>query len=191
MTELKKVQFFEEGHPASDYILEWWGDLKQNKGNRAELRRCKNLKEIQLASAYQRCYWQLIEHFTQGQQVPSREQMAIIIGLAAHIEENDTKYKDSDSNNEKEYYFAYQMAAPKGKEKNTPPKLSELRFRRLLKIKDREKLFRFLIQVIRLLDKKVNLLDLLSIAYYWGDKAKPNLAYKYYKKANLKLSEGG
>ncbi len=37
-----------------------------------------------------------------------------------------------------------------------------------------------------MLDKKVNLLDLLSIAYFWGDKAKTNLAYKYYEKANLK-----
>lgn len=186
MTEVNKPRLFEESHPASEFILEWWDALKQNYGSRAELRRCKNLKEIQLASAYQRCYWQLKKHFAPGQQEPSREQMAIIIGLAAHIDENETKYKDTDSNNEKEYYFAYQMAAPKGKEKDTPPKLSELRFRRLLKIKkDREKLFRFLIQVIRLLDKKVNLLDLLSIAYYWGKSAKTNLAYKYYEKANL------
>lgn len=186
MTELKKSRLFEEGHPASDFILEWWKSLKQNKGDRAELRRCKNLEEIQKASAYQRCYWQLTKYFTPEQQVPSREQMSIIIGLASHIEDNEPKYIDTDSKKEKEYYFAYQMATPKGKEKDAPPKLSELRFRRLLKIKDREKLYRFLIQVVRMLDKKVNLLDLLSIAYFWGDKAKTNLAYKYYEKANLK-----
>lgn len=186
MTELKKPRLFEEGHPASVFILEWWENLKQNKGDRAEIRRCKNLEEIQKTSAYQRCYWQLKKHFTQEQQVPSREQMSIIIGLASHIEDNDTKYIDTDSKKEKEYYFAYQMAAPKGKEKDAPPKLSELRFRRLLKIKDREKLYHFLIQVVRMLDKKVNLLDLLSIAYFWGDKAKTNLAYKYYEEPNLK-----
>jgi CRISPR system Cascade subunit CasB len=185
MTELKKPRLFEEDHPASDYILEWWKNLKQNKGDRAELRRCKNLEEIQKASAYQRCYWQLKKYFTQEQQVPSREQMSIIIGLATHIEDNDTKYIDTDSKKEKEYYFAYQMAAPKGKGKDASPKLSELRFRRLLKIKDRENLYHFLIQVIRMLDKKVNLLNLLSIAYFWGDKAKTSLAYKYYEKANL------
>jgi hypothetical protein len=55
----------------------------------------------------------------------------------------------------------------------------------LLKINDREKLFRFLIQIIRLLDKKLNLLDLLSVAYYWGEKTKTNLAYQYYEKAQL------
>jgi len=185
MTELKNPRLFEEGHPASDYILEWWETLKQNKGDRAELRRCKNLEEIQKASAYQRCYWQLKKYFTPEQQVPSREQMSIFIGLAAHIEDNDTKFIDTDSKKEKEYYFAYQMAAPKGKERDAPPKLSELRFRRLMKIKDRAKLYRFLIQVVRMLEKKVNLLDLLSIAYFWGDKTKTNLAYKYYEKANL------
>ena len=181
MSESKEPNVFEEGHPASVFILEWWESLKQNKGDRAEVRRCKNLEEIQKASAYQHCYWQLKKHFTQEQQVPSREQMSIIIGLASHIEDNDPKYIDTDSKKEKEYYFAYQMAAPKGKEKDAPPKFSELRFRRLLKIKDREKLYRFLIQVVRMLDKKVNLLDLLSIAYFWGDKAKTNLAYKYYE----------
>jgi len=186
MTELKKPRLFEEDHPASVFILEWWESLKQNKGDRAELRRCKNLEEIQKASAYQRCYWQLIKHFTTEQQVPSREQMSIIIGLASHIEDNDTKYIDINSKEEKEYYFAYQMAAPKAKEKDAPPKLSELRFRRLLKIKDRGKLYRFFIQVVRMLDKNVNLLDLLSIAYFWGDKSKTYLAYKYYEKANLK-----
>jgi len=186
MSESIEPKIFGEGHPASVFILEWWESLKQNKGDRAELRRCKNLEEIQKASAYQRCYWQLKKHFTPEQQVPSREQMSIIIGLAAHIEDNDTKHIDKNSNKEEKYYFAYQMAAPKGKEKDAPPKLSELRFRRLLKIKDRGKLYRFLIQVIRMLEKRVNLLDLLSIAYFWGDKAKTNLAYKYYENANLK-----
>ena len=150
MTELKKPILFEEGHPASDFIIEWWSSLGQNKGDRAEIRRCKNLKEVQMSSAYQRCYWQLIKHFAQEKRVPSREQMATIIGLAAHIEKNDSKCIDTDSKKEKEYYFAHQMAAPKVKGKNAPPKLSELRFRRLLKIKDREKLYHFLIQVVRI-----------------------------------------
>lgn len=185
MAKSKEPRLFKEGHPVSDFIIEWWGSLKENRGDRAELRRCKNLRDIQTTSAYQRCYWQLKKRFTQEQVVPSREQMSIMIGVAAHVEDNDTKYIHTESKKEKEYYFAYQIAAPKGKEKDSPPKLSELRFRRLLKIKEREKLFRFLIQVIRLLDKKVNLLDMLSIAFYWGEPARTKLTYQYYEKANL------
>jgi CRISPR system Cascade subunit CasB len=174
MTESKKPGLFEIGHPASDYWLDWWDGLKQDKGARAELRRCKNLKEIQTTSAYQRCYWSAIKHLTQEKSKPSKEQMAIIVGLSAYVEDNDTG-----KNNDHHDFFGYQIS------RGNKPKLSELRFRRLLKINSREKLFRFLIQVIRLMDKKVNLLDLLRITYFWGDQTKSNLAYQYYEKANL------
>ena len=179
MSELKEPKLFQEGHPASNSILEWCANLKDKKGDRAELRRCKNLSEIQTTSAYQRCYWKLIEHFSQEQMFPSKEQMAIVIGLAAHIEDNDNEKKSDQRDNQTHDKFGYQIS------RGDKPKISELRFRRLLKIKDREKLFHFLIQVIRMLEKKVNMLDLLSIAYFWGDAVKKNLAYKYYEMAKL------
>lgn len=178
MSESKKPKLFEEGHPASDIILEWWEGLKINKGDRAELRRCKNLQEIQKSSAFQRCYWQLIKHFSK-ERPPSREQMAIIIGLASYIENNDSLKKSDQSDGQENDFWGYQIS------RGDKPKLSELRFRRLLKISDREKLYHFLVQVVRLLERKVNLLDLLSIAFFWGDTAKTNLSYKYYEKANL------
>lgn len=179
MKKPKEPRLFEIGHPASDYWLDWWEGLKQTKGARAELRRCKNLKEVQLTSAYQRCYWVSIKHWEQEKSKPSKEQMAIIIGLSAYVEENDTDKKNDQLESQQHDIFGYQIS------RGEKPKLSELRFRRLLKIKNREKLFRFLVQVIRLMDKKVNLLDMLRIAYYWGENAKKNLAYQYYEKAKL------
>ncbi|MGA3209497.1 MAG: type I-E CRISPR-associated protein Cse2/CasB [Syntrophales bacterium] len=179
MTESREIRLFEEGHPASDLMLEWRDGLKENKGDRAELRRCKNLEEIQMSSAYQRCYWQLIKHFPLEQRSPSREQMATVIGLAAHIEEDDAQRKDDQSDGQAHDFFAYQIS------RGDKPKLSEMRFRQLLRIRDRARLYRFFIQVIRILERKVSVLDLLSIAYYWGDSAKTNLSYKYYEKANL------
>ena len=177
MTEQKPPRLFEEGHPASIALLECWESLLSNKGDRAELRRCKNLEDIQSTSAYQRSYWTLVDKFKLAQNKVSNEQMAIVIALAAYIDDNKAVYEDADT--QKTDYFGYQIS------RGEKPKLSELRFRRLLKIHDREKLFRFLIQVIRLLEKKVNVLDLLAMAYFWGDKTKTKLAYKYYEKANL------
>jgi len=177
MSEIKPPRLFERDHRGSVALLEYWEGLLANKGDRAELRRCKNLADIQQTSAFQRSYWRLFDKFTQGDKHPSKEQMAIIIALAAHIDENHPTYEKD--NEIKSDYFGYQIS------RGDKPKLSELRFRRLLKINDREKLFRFFIQTIRLLDKKVNLLNLLSIAYFWGDKTKTKLAYKYYEKANL------
>jgi len=60
------------------------------------------------------------------------------------------------------------MAAPKAKEKDAPPKLSELRFRRLLKIKDRGKLYRFFIQVVRMLDKKCQSAGFVKYCLFLG-----------------------
>ena len=165
----KKKGLFAVDHPFRESMINWWEGLKQNKGDRAELRRCKDLKEIQQASSFQRIYWKMMK-LAGEENNPSKEQMAIIIGLAAHIEGND----DSEC-------FGHQIS--RGAES---PILSELRFRKLLRINDRQGLFRFLIQVIRILDKRVNLLDLQEISYFWGEDRKTKLSYKYYEKAVLK-----
>lgn len=182
MTELNSPRLFNPENSVSIAILEHWEDLLENKGDRAELRRCKNLEKIQISSAFQRHYKRLIIDFNKNNEFPSKEQMAIIIALAAYINENHSIVELDGK--EKTDFFGYQLAKSVSQD-NKKPKLSELRFRRLLKTNDREKLFRFLIQVIRLLDKKVNILDLLSIAYFWGEKTKTNLAYKYYEKAHI------
>lgn len=177
MTKVKKPRLFEKEHSASVALLDCWNGLLQHKGDRAELRRCKNLDSVQKTSAFQSNYWKLRNKFTQNGKSPGNEQMAIIIALLAYIDDDKSSYEDKDE--VKPDFFGYQIS------RGDKPKLSELRFRRLLKINDRDKLFRFFIQAIRLLDKKVNLLDLLRIVYFWGDPTKTKLAYKYYEKANL------
>lgn len=170
MNENKKPKLFEIEHPATDYILEWWENLEHNKGDRAEIKRCKSLADMKKKSSFRRFYFGLKDKLDENF---SEEQAAIIAGLASYIKYEKNKHKA-----EEDKLFAYQMARKKGKE-SKKPKLSELRFRRLLEIKDREKLYRFLIQVIRLLEE-VNLLNILSIAYFWGDKTKVKLSYAYY-----------
>jgi CRISPR system Cascade subunit CasB len=180
MNEEKKPKLFEYGHSATDFILEWWEELNTHKSDRAEIRRCKNLSEVELTSAYQRFYWRFLKEFKEDLNFfPSKEKTALIVALAVYVSENKSHYKNEEDELERIDYFAYQIS------RGEKPKLSELRFRRLLHIEDREKLFRFLIQVIRLLDRKVNLLDILKIAFYWNDNTKKSLAYKYYEKANL------
>ena len=100
MSESKEPRIFEEGHPVSEFILNWWDSLKQNRGARAELRRCKNLKDVESTSAYMRCYWELLRSFDQMEKKPSCDQAAIIIGLASHVEDNVTKYRQKENNEE-------------------------------------------------------------------------------------------
>ena len=179
MNGSKEPVLFEKGHPSAEFLLEWWDKLKHNKGSRAELRRCRSLDEIQRTSAYQRCYWSGIKHFSQGERKPNKGQMAIIIGLSAYVENDDAEKKTDQQEHQDFDLFGYQIS------RGEKPKLSELKFRRLLKINDREKLFRFLIQIIRLLDKKVSLLDVNRVAFFWSERTKTKLAYQYYEKAHL------
>lgn len=181
MSENQPPKLFEIGHPATDYILEWWENLKNNKGDSAEIRRCKTLSEVELTSAYQRFYWEFLRKSKNDKWKPSQEKTALFVALIVYIKEDKRTIKN-DKDDEKFDYFSYQISS---RQKDEKPELSELRFRRLLEINDNEKLFRFLIQVIRLLDRKVNLLDLIKMTYYWNDKTKKSLAYKYYEKAKL------
>lgn len=73
------------------------------------------------------------------------------------------------------------MARPKGQEGT--PRVSDLRFRRLLK-HDRETdpdmLYGAFIRMIRLLDGQVNVPDLITAAYWWNERVKQDWAFRYY-----------
>ncbi len=178
----KQPNYFSSNNPVGEFLLDWHDSLSNTrKADRAELKRCKTLEQIQQSSAFQRCYWQLIKKF---EKPPSKQQLALIQGIAAHVREN-IAFNEKDGKTT-QIKFGYQLAKgsnlDKGKEK---PEVSELRFRRLLRINDRERLFPYLCSLIRFLDGKVNLLTLQELGFYWGDKAKTRLAYEYYELAVL------
>jgi CRISPR system Cascade subunit CasB len=172
----KQNNYFKPEHPVGKFLLEWCENLENNKGDRAQLRRCKTLSDVELSPAFQRAYWNMIKLF---ENPPSKEQCAVIIALAAHVKKNvsdppGTKRDDQDR------HFGHQMA-----QGSDGPKLHELRFRRLLRIEERDRLFQVLSKIIRHLERKVNLLDVMAIAFYWGDSARKQLAYQYYEEPKL------
>ena len=84
MNEKPKSDIFREGHPFADYLLEWWTGLKQNKGDRAGLRRCKNLTDIQIkAPAFPRFYWGALKLFKREERKPGKEQTGRKSGFCA------------------------------------------------------------------------------------------------------------
>jgi CRISPR system Cascade subunit CasB len=64
------------------------------------------------------------------------------------------------------------------------PKVSGLRFRRLLSIENHDELYQAMIRIIRLLDNNANIYDLAKKVYWWNEKTKKRLAYDYYANAN-------
>jgi len=95
--------------------------------------------------------------------------LALITGLAARVKINTM-----------ENTVPEQMASGKADES---ARVSGLRFRRLLKVKDPDALFTTLGRVIALLGGAVNLQSLAESVYFWNDRTRKKWAFEYYAKA--------
>ncbi len=154
---------FDSDSPVGQIINEFWQGLEDDKGSRAELRRCKRPDEVVMVPAFHRLCHRvrpLMKHERDGWEM----RLAAIAGLLAHVRQLDTRRT-----------LAEQMAASKG----DSPVVSELRFRRLLQ-RDRRDLYGALIRVLGLLDKTANPFDLARSVYYWGDGERKRWAFAYF-----------
>jgi len=153
--------------PVQRTIKEWRESLKEHRGDRAELRRCREIDEVLLTEAYHK----LRKRLAGVSFAPRSEgQLGAVAGLLAHV--------DEDARNQPE--VAAQMA---GGAQEEEARVSGLRFRRLLQKESREDLYRPLLRVIRLLDRRVNVSSLSKNVYYWGQTVRKNWARDYYDHA--------
>lgn len=143
-------------------FLEWWENLDENRGKRAELRHCYNISEVAFTPSFHSLRIKL-SRFRINQ-----EALAAIAGVLSHVKSNDTNSS-----------LPAQMATPKLGSKKAV--VSDLRFRRLLTIEDRSELFTTMIRIVRLLEGRVNILDLAKSIYWWNERTKKQLAYDYYE----------
>jgi len=160
---------FDADTPLGKELKTWWQELhgkldgRPRTGDRAELKRAQTLTDVILLPVFQKACPRFKPYFKDEQDWNnSVDRLAAILGLLAHI---TTEHPESP--------MAFQMA---GKPK---PKLSELRFRRLIQ-RDRAELYAAMVRVIRLLDNKANLYDLANSIYYWGDSVKRDWAFDYF-----------
>lgn len=175
---------FSENSESWRIISEWWKELskdrgaesedeprKQDRAGRAELRRRKDIPSVIFVPAYQRLRVALLDENYSF----SDDGLAAIAGLLAQVE-TDAPDKP----------FAAQMAEKKPD--SDKPKLSELRFRRLLKLDNRRELYRPLIRVIHHLNRTANIRNLAESVIFWSEKTRKWWANDYYRAA-LKSGE--
>lgn len=159
---MSKKFTFKQGS-AQKILSEWWGWLEQNRGERAYIRRCSNTEEIFFCSGF----YELLKNLEEIENI-NPEQIAPIAGLAVHFREID-----------KSISFAEQMS--KNRQGSDMPVVSENRFRRLVTTKERNDLYKQLIRIINLLDKRGNLYDMADSVYYWGESVRKRWAADYYR----------
>jgi len=160
---------FEPDAPLGQILNEFWQGLEEDKGSRAQLRRCKTPEDVVMVSAFHRLC-RRIRPLMKGEREGWEMRIAAIAGLLAHVRKLDSRKT-----------LAEQMAV------GDSPAVSELRFRRLLQ-RDRQDLFGALIRVLSLLDKKANPFDLARSVYYWGDNERKRWAFAYFPNVPEKKS---
>ncbi|MGD9777683.1 MAG: type I-E CRISPR-associated protein Cse2/CasB [Methanosarcina sp.] len=143
-------------------LLNWRKNLDERRGERADLRHCHNINEVAFTSSFHHLRRELNKFRI------NHEALAAIAGVLSHVKVNDTNSR-----------LPAQMATPKlgGKKAS----VSDLRFRRLLTIEDRNELFTTMIRIVRLLEGRVNIFDLAYGIYWWNDHTKKLWAYGYYE----------
>lgn len=144
-------------------LQEWWKQLQDKKGDRAELRRSKNLQQIRFCKAYYRLLHDLNEYN------PIHNRLALVTGVLSHVDEDSPILT-----------LGVQMAMLKKAESSDSPAVSEIRFRKIITITDLDDLFIAMIRTVRMLGNQCNLADLANILYFWGDRTKKQLAEDYY-----------
>lgn len=144
-----------------DLVLNWWRDLENRRGERAELRRAHTLSEIIFTVAFQRL-WQRLR----GTKWHSVDGVALVAGVLAHVRTHDPKE-----------HFAAQLAQPVHGDK---PHYSGLRFRRLLQHRDRGELLDPMLRALALIDRRANVSNLADSLYWWGDRVRRDWAFDYY-----------
>ena len=155
---------FSKSSPESKVLLDWWHGLENNRGERAALRRCRNLTEVVFVPSYHRLRQELLRFGN-----VDSEGLAIVAGLAARAKENNNQYT-----------IANQMAISVA---GDSARVSGLRFRRLLKIQNRDNLYPAMIRIVALLGSSLNLVNLAGSVYWWNDFTRKNWAFDYYTNA--------
>jgi len=151
-----------------DILHTWWSDLNDHRGDRAEMRRCRSVDDVLLTEAYHK----LRGRFRRAELLFGEEQLAATSGLLAHVRGD---IEDGPT-------FAEHMGQPKS-EGSDRARVSGLRFRRLLRHESREALYRPLIRIIRLLDRRLNVSELATDLYYWSPDKHKEWARHYYETA--------
>jgi CRISPR system Cascade subunit CasB len=155
---------FDKDSPEHQALLTWWRGLDTDRGERAILRRSATLAEVAFSPAYHRLRL-AVSRFGPV----DYEGLALIAGLAARVK------VDSEGSS-----IAEQMAT--GRADGTA-RVSGLRFRRLLKVKEHGELFASMNRIIALLGGGVNLQSLAQSVYCWNDRCRKEWAFEYYSKA--------
>lgn len=161
-------------------LAELWLGLKDDSGARAQLRRCDDVAEVMMTPSFNR-FCHRVKGLFEGEMRGWEVRLAMVVGLMAHLKHDHSSTVLSSSKGlEKSFAALFVVPMAEGDR----PRVSELRFRRLLQ-RDASDLYPAMIRVLRMLDGSANLYGLAESVYCWddkylGDKVRKEWSYAYF-----------
>ena len=159
--------------PGSDEctaFVGWWSALSQDRGGRANLRRCSSVDE----AMQERSVVYLCLKLGVGGADYIRDRVGMMALLAARATHRPGSHP------------AAAFAKPKSGSVGGGPVVSELRFRRLLGAEDRDEFLPLLRRAITLAGGEVDLESLAQSIWFWIERTRREWADQYYRLATLK-----
>jgi len=168
-----------------DALFSWWKELDNARADRAALRQCHNPREVAFTPAFHRLKMRL-EPF--GSMSPDHvDRLAIVAGVLSHVTEN--KPDAFEKNIQRS--FAVQMARPPQKwGRGDKACVSDLKFRKLLKIEEPDTLYTTMIRCVRSFSGSVDIASLAHGISWWNEQTKKEWAYAYYEQLPREEKQG-
>ena len=145
-----------------DLLLRWWQGLEDDRGGRAALRRAPDITAVVMLPAYQRLHRRLL---AAGWPAATwrDDRLAAAAGLLAHVRQ----------------HTGQALPAAMSQRDGDKPRVSALRFTRLLESPDIDTLFAGLRRALPLMQHQVDVLALATDVVNWDDVVKKRWAYAY------------
>ena len=156
-------------------LAELWLGLKDDPGTRAQLRRCDDVVEVMMTPLFNR-FCHRVKGMFEGEPRGWEARLASVVGLLSHLK-HDHASTVLNANKGLENSFAAMFVIPMTE--GDRPRVSELRFRRLLQ-RDADDLYPSMIRLLRMLDGGANLYGLAESVFYWGDRVKKEWSFAYF-----------
>jgi len=150
-----------------ELLLDWWQGLNADTGGRAALRRAPDITAVVMLPTYQRLHRRLLSAGWPNQ-TWHNDRLAAVAGLLAHVRESSDQT----------------LPVAMSQRENDKPRVSELRFKRLLEAPDVDTLFAGLRRTLPLLQHRCDPLALATDVVNWangkhGDEVRKRWAYAY------------
>lgn len=162
------ASFFQRNPEVRGALSAWWHSLDRDRGARAELRRCETPLDVMLTPAFHAARARLVAAGLDDAREPIRTRVAVVVGLAAHVDSTPRATSDGQIGSSPAAAFS----------EGDPPSVSPLRFRRILAAQDDIELYRLIRRVLPLAPS-VNFHALAGDILDWGDTTRKRWVYAY------------